>query len=228
MKVQAIIPTAGVGRRLRSAVIKPLVKINGKPLFVYCLQVFERSSAVDSAILVVHRKYLKDFEKNVKKYRLKKVKRIVPGGKTRSASVRNGLRALDRDTDVVLIHDGVRPMVTAAMIKRSVRSCRRSGAVIVALPVKSTIKRLDGNKMVVRETLPREALWEVQTPQVFKKDVLVKAHARAGSHDSTDDAVLVERMGVKVKVVLGDYKNIKVTTQEDVAVVKGLLKHQCG
>ena len=222
MKTQAIIPTAGSGTRLKSKTIKSLIKINGKPLFVFCLEIFEKS-AVESVILVVPKAFLKEFERHVKKYRLKKVKTIVPGGPTRSQSVKNGLAALDFDTKIVMVHDGVRPLVTVAMINRSIQLCQRHKAVIVAVPVKPTIKSVNTKSLTVKKTLPREELWEVQTPQTFDKDLLKKAHAQS-QKDSTDDALLVERLGKKIKVLPGDYQNIKVTTKEDLEILKAFLR----
>ena len=226
MKTQAIIPTAGVGSRIKSTVIKSLLKVNGKPLFVYALQVFERCPSVDSVILVVHRQHLKEFEKNVKKYGLSKVRKIVIGGATRRESVKNAIAVLDPDTDIVLVHDGVRPLVSVALVENAVRACKRSGAVIAAMPAKATMKRVNLKDMTVRGTIPRREMWEVQTPQVFKRAILEKAHRRAGGQDATDDALLVEKIGVPVKVIEGSYRNIKVTTREDLLFVKHLIRRQ--
>ena len=137
----------------------------------------------------------------------KKVKIVTPGGETRSDSVGCGLRCVDPDTDVVMVHDAARPFVTGDMVKRSLQEMEREKAVIVAVPAKSTIKKVDPKNLHVQETLPRDTLWEVQTPQTFRRDILVKAHASQLCCDPTDDAMLVEKMGVRVKVVMGDYKN---------------------
>jgi 2-C-methyl-D-erythritol 4-phosphate cytidylyltransferase len=223
MKTQAIIAAAGVGERLGSRTPKPLILLAGKPLFVWAAQVFEQSSLIDSVIIVAHRKYLADFAKISIRYRLKKVKAVISGGKTRCQSVNNGLAALDPDTDLVLIHDAARPLLSEEMIQQSIRACRNVGGVIVAVPVKSTVKRVDRKHLLVKETLRRDELWEVQTPQVFPRAVIQRAHAGNKNEDVTDDAALIEQLGKKVKVVIGEYHNIKITTHDDIAVAERFL-----
>ena len=173
MKIQAIIPTAGAGVRLQSDVPKPFVQISGKPLCVHTLEVFEKNPAVDSIILVGHTENLFEFGNLVKKYHLSKVTKIVAGGESRRASVFNGLAVLDDDTDVVIVHDGARPLVSTQTISDAVALSDRWEAVVTAVPVKSTIKRINKKELQVEETIDRENLWEIQTPQVFKKDILL-------------------------------------------------------
>ncbi len=223
MKVQAIVPAAGTGTRLKSRQDKPFIFLKGKPLIVHTLSVLEKCSAIESIILVTHARQIKNFQKLIGTYRFLKIKQIVPGGHTRCASVQNGLKALDRDTDVVLVHDGARPLISSELLKASITLMRREQAVVVAVPVKPTIKMVHAKSFYIEKTLPRETLWEAQTPQVFRKDILMKAHAKMLCADPTDDAVLVEQMGIKVKILRGDYTNIKVTTREDLAIVKNLL-----
>jgi len=224
MKVQAVIPSGGTGVRLKAGQPKPLVELKGKPIFVYTLEAFEQCSLIDSVILVVHKEYQKQFEEAVARYSLGKVKSVIPGGETRSQSVLEGLKQIDPDTDVVVIHDGVRPLIANEMLEEVVRLGSECDAVTTAVPVKPTIKRVNSETNVVEETLNRDLLWEVQTPQVFKKDIIVRAHETAQDIKSTDDASLVERMGVEVKVFLGNYRNIKITTQEDLVMAEALLK----
>lgn len=224
MKIQAIIPAAGDGTRLKTRLAKPLVLLNGRPLFIYALQAMEQCPAVAGVIVAAHENHLNVFEKLVKKFKLKKVRRIVSGGATRCESVQKALHALDSDTEAVLIHDGARPFLKPDLILRVIKALRKNSAIVAGVPVKPTIKKVDPINLYVQETLPRETLWEVQTPQAFKKDILLKAHQLMLESNPTDDAVLVEKMGVKVKMILGDYQNIKITTREDLMMSKVFLK----
>jgi len=224
MKTQAIIPTAGLGTRMRSDVTKFLMELEGDPIIVLTLKAFQESSLVESVILVVqedHREKMKDL---ISEYSLTKVKEIVVGGETRFDSVHNGLAKIDADTDVIVVHDGARPLIDASTINKAIKQCEQSEAVVVAVPVKSTIKRVNKENLLVEETLNRNELWEVQTPQVFKREILVKAHENAQGIAATDDAMLVEQLGIKVEILEGSYKNIKITTQEDLKIARVFLQ----
>ncbi len=220
MKVQAIIPTAGIGQRLKADIPKPFVEICGKPLCVHALEVFQKSPIIESVILVGHTENLFEFKNIVKKYDLSKVVKIIAGGATRRASVSNGLKVLDGDTDAVVVHDGARPLVSMQTIQDAVELLKDWEAVVAAVPVKSTIKKVDKKDFLVKETLDRSDLWEIQTPQVFKKDILFQAHEKNKEDTPTDDAMMVEQLGIKVKILSGNYKNIKVTTQEDLTIAE--------
>ncbi len=220
MKTQVIIPMAGMGVRFKSDIPKPLVMLKDKPIFIHTLEVFEKSCSVDSILVVAHKEKVEEFMAICQQYGLKKIKKIVVGGETRYDSVHNGLQNLDEDTEVVIVHDGARPLVTGDVIAKSIRLCKQYKAVIVAVPMKPTVKRVDIQNMVVEQTLDRSKLWEVQTPQVFKRDVILQAHSQAQDSSATDDAFLVEQMGLKVKVLEGSYRNIKITTQEDLALAE--------
>lgn len=220
MKIQAIIPTAGIGERLKAGRPKPFVPLRGKPLCAHALEAFERSTVIDGIVLVGHADHLAELKDIVKQYQFTKVTKIVAGGKTRRESVSNGLAALDRDTDIVVVHDGARPFVSLKTISDAVALCGDFQAVVVAVPVTSTIKKVNETDLLVEETLNREDLWEVQTPQVFKRDILVQAHGQRTGDAPTDDAMMVERLGVRVKVLLGDTTNIKITTPEDLTVAE--------
>ncbi|MCK5012482.1 MAG: 2-C-methyl-D-erythritol 4-phosphate cytidylyltransferase [Candidatus Omnitrophica bacterium] len=213
-------PTAGIGKRLKASLPKPFIELCGKPLCVHTLEVFERSPVIESVVLVGHADNLFELGNIVKQYQLRKVVKIVAGGETRCQSVSNGLAVLDEDTDVVVVHDGARPLVSVKTITDAVALCRDLEAVVVAVPVKSTVKKINKKNLLVEETLDREGLWEIQTPQVFKKDILIKAHEQKKEYVSTDDAMMVEQLGVGVKVLLGDYRNIKITTQEDLTIAE--------
>jgi len=223
VKVQAIIPTAGCGTRLKSRVPKPFVLIQGKPLICYTLAAFESNAGIDSIVLVGQKERINDLKKIVKEYKVGKVKRIVAGGKTRNESVENGLKEIDKDTAIVVIHDGARPFISQKEINGSIALCKKYEAVIVAVPVKPTIKRVDEKTLTVEATLQRDKLWEVQTPQVFKKEIIVKAHKMNKCDNPTDDSLLVEQMGIKVKVLMGSYSNIKITTKEDLNIAEKIL-----
>lgn len=228
MKTQAIIPAAGIGERFRSSTAKVLVSLNGRPLIVHTCEVFQKCPLVDSVILVVSPDIEGPVKKLIADYGLTKVKRIVHGGKTRSISVFNGLKQLDEDTKLVVIHDGARPLVSQALVEESIKSCYDEAAVIAAVAVKPTIKRVNPEDHYVETTLNRRMLWEVQTPQVFRKDVILRAHTEILDTEATDDAFLVEQLGEKVKVVQGDYRNIKITTSEDILIAEAFLTHRQG
>ena len=223
MKVQVVIPAAGLGLRLKTIRPKPFVLLNGKPIISYTLDVFQKSPLIDSVIVAANEKNISDFKGLIKQYRLTKIKKIIVGGSTRRESVFKGLKNLDHDTDVVVIHDGARPFVTLVLVEQVVGALKKNKAAVVAVPVKSTIKKVNGRTMTAKETLDRRILWEIQTPQVFKKDVILKAHKEVKDKDPSDDALLVEKLGVKVKIVMGDYKNIKITTEDDLIFAKALI-----
>ena len=223
MKIQAIIPSAGVGTRLKSSVLKPLIMLDGKPIFIYCLKVFEECSLIDSMIVVANPDGIEDFKIAIKESGLKKIKAVVSGGKERFDSVRNGLKQVDGDTDIVLIHDGARPFVSVDLVEKCIKAAEENEAAIAAVAVKPTIKLVDLESMTVERTLDRTKLWDTQTPQAFKKDIIVKAYDNMLQESPTDDATLVEQMGAKVKIVEGSYDNIKITTPEDLKLAELLL-----
>ncbi len=226
MKTQAIVPMAGLGVRFDSDTPKPLILLKDKPIFIYALEALVRCDAIESIILVVHEDYRKEYKKVIDQYAIPKVKEIIRGGKTRRDSVLCGIKRLDQDTDIVLIHDGARPLINEVIIRRSIELCETDDAVIVAVEVKPTIKRVDEDRMMVAGTLKRKGLWEVQTPQVFKKEILIEAHKENQDLECTDDAFLVEKLGRKVRVLQGNYSNIKITTPEDLWIAEILLKDQ--
>ena len=225
MSVWAIIPAAGTGERFGGVKPKPFAELDGKPVIACTLEVFEHCALVDGIILVVHQDWLKDYQDLVAAHGLKKVKAVVAGGETRTQSVRHGLAAVGGGADVVMVHDGVRPCVTPAIIASALDAVRATGAAIAAVPVKPTIKGVDPKTMTVSETLDRELLWEVQTPQVFDTKILSRAY-REDRDGATDDAALVERIGIKVRVFMGSYTNVKITTPDDMVVAAAFMKMQ--
>ena len=221
MKTEVIVVAAGAGKRLNAKVPKAFVLLKGRPLLVYCLKVFNAHPAIDGIVLVGVKEHLKAFERIAVPF--KKVHALVAGGVRRSDSVKCGLKALSPDTKIVLVHDAARPFVDRMMIDRLLASLKKNKAAIVGVPVKFTVKKINRKTLDVQETPARDLLWEAQTPQGFHKDILIKAHARKLKEEATDDAMLVERMGGQVKMVMGHYRNIKVTTPEDVILARQLL-----
>jgi 2-C-methyl-D-erythritol 4-phosphate cytidylyltransferase len=227
----AIVLSAGTGSRMKSDIPKQYLPLCGKPVICYSLQAFEES-AVDEIVLVTGAGDT-DFcrEEIVEKYGFRKVTQIVPGGKERYDSVYEGIRAL-RGADYVLIHDGARPMITGDIITRSIESVQQEQACVVGMPVKDTIKISDENAYT-SETPDRSRVWQVQTPQSFSYALIVRAyeelHRRQKANEPipaiTDDAMLVERMtGAKVKLIEGSYRNMKITTPEDLDVAEIFLE----
>ncbi len=226
--IQAIVPAAGKGERLGSKVEKPYVLLAGIPLIVRTLKMLESVREIDSIILVVSRKWREKVQKKIlERYQLKRVTAVVRGGATRMESVYAGLSSLDSKTRWVLVHDAARPLVRGDEVSRLIQSARRTGAVCPGVIPKDTIKKVDG-KNWVRETLNRQELRVILTPQVFRRHILMKAYQRAFTqgYSGTDDASLVERMGIKVKVVEGDRENIKITTPEDLLLAEIILKRR--
>jgi len=223
MIVEAIIPAAGYGRRLKSKTLKPLVKINGKPLLIHTLLALTKLDLIQKIIIAVNPGGLGKFKRALKPYKIRKEIFLVPGGKTRRDSVNNCLKHIGKDTDFILVHDAVRPFISRELIIKTVKAAKVNQAAVCAILSKSTLKRVTDN-YEISETLDRKNIWEIQTPQVFKKDTLINAYKKYGRLEATDDASLVEKTGVRVKVVLGSYFNIKITTPEDLVFAKAILK----
>ncbi len=229
MNVSVIIVAAGRGSRLKAGAPKAFVLLKGRPLIAHSLAVFQTMKVVNGIIVVGHKDHLKRFEALRRNF--KKIRAVVAGGAARADSVKCGLAAVDDNADVVLVHDAARPLINAQMVQRLLTALKKHKAVIAGVPVKATVKQVNAKTLRVERTLQRSLLWEAQTPQGFHKDVLVKAHQqkfkgealRPGSGQVTDDAMLVERLGVGVKVVMGDHRNVKITTPEDLSIAEGLI-----
>jgi 2-C-methyl-D-erythritol 4-phosphate cytidylyltransferase len=226
MKTEAVIVSAGKGLRFMVGKKKQFLLLADKPVLAHTLNKFEACPLVHAIHLVVSEEDMDYCLKEiVEKYRYRKILQVVPGGERRQESVKNGIDALSKDADIVVIHDGVRPLVTKEMIEESVRSAIEYQAVVVAMPVKDTIKMVSPDKKVLK-TLDRESLWQVQTPQTFRAGLIREAFYRATEDGfvGTDDASLVERLGVKVHVLPGSYTNIKITTPDDLILAKLFLQ----
>ena len=228
MNITAIIVSAGSGKRMKSLgekLKKQYLPLANQPVLVHTLKKFEGLKEISEIILVLPDGEIDYFKKYwLKKYNFLKIKKIVSGGSRRQISVRKGLNAVSKDSKLIVIHDGVRPLVRKEVIKRAIKSASKYGASVVAVPVKETIK-IAKNKWV-KTTLKREDLWSVQTPQVFKYALIKKAYLKAKETGfcANDDAQLVERLGKKIKLVLGDYENLKITTPRDLITAEEILK----
>jgi 2-C-methyl-D-erythritol 4-phosphate cytidylyltransferase len=218
----AIIPAAGVGIRMGSKRPKQFLEVNGTPLLALTLRTFQKCRAIDRVIVVVPGEEIEGCRRDMVSRRgFDKVENIVRGGKRRQDSVRLGIDAAGNDADLVVIHDGVRPLVDGALVERVISAAETYGAAAAGLPARETVKETDSRGQVIR-TLDRSNIWLVQTPQAFTYELIRNAHERAwkeGWSDVTDDASLVERLGIKVKMVMGSEKNIKVTTPMDLDIL---------
>jgi len=221
MKIEAIVVAAGRGKRLRFKISKPFIEIKKRPILYYTLRVMEKYPLIKNIILVTKKTDIKKALKLIRNGNLKKIKKIIGGGRTRRLSVEEGLKFIDSDTDLVLIHDAVRPFIYKEMLQKIILTAERFGAAVLGVPLKSTIKSVKKN-LFVKETLNRSKIWEIQTPQVFKRDLLFNAYKKFKG-DFLDDSQVVEKLGVKVKVIRGDYFNIKITTPEDLVFARAIL-----
>lgn len=222
-----VIVAAGTGSRMNMGINKQFIKLEGKEIIAYTIEKFYNNSNIEDIVVVVKEDESEFFKKEIlDKYNFKNIK-IAYGGKERQDSVYNGLKSLDKKCDIVLIHDGARPFVSDKIIYNCIEEVKEHKAIVVGVPVKDTIKIIDNDKNIV-DTPNRSVLWAVQTPQTFDYNILIDAYKDAfkSGFYGTDDAMLVERIGYKVKMVEGSYNNIKITTQEDLSVGSQILKIQ--
>ncbi len=227
----AIVLAAGQGKRMGSNVPKQFLEIDGKPVIYYSLKQMEHSF-LDEIILVTAEKDIFYCQKEiVEKYGFSKVTKVIAGGEQRYHSVYNGLCAIE-SCDFVFIHDGARPFLDEEILKRNLEAVSRFGACVTGMPVKDTIKKC-GEDGFVEETPRRELLWQVQTPQTFRYSVVKKSYDKfldanqknPGLYEMTDDAMVVETFGKeRVMLVAGDYKNVKITTPEDLILANAFLQ----
>lgn len=227
-KVGAIIAAAGRGERMGAPLSKVYLPLGDRPVLLHSLMPFELSALVDGYVVVVHPSEVAFCRTMLAPYRLKKLVGVIAGGATRQESVANGLRSLPDDWELVAVHDGARPLLTVDRLEEAIRCARSVGAVAVGVPVKDTVKVVE--ERAIRKTPERSRLWLAQTPQVFRRDLLVRAYAEAErtGFQGTDDASLVERLGVQVEVCPGSYENIKVTTPGDLIQAEAILVRRSG
>jgi len=221
-KVCAIVLAAGSGSRMQSDIKKQFIDVDGKPLIYYSISAVASSETVKEIILVTSEDDIIRMQDIIKIFELNKVTKIIVGGKTRQESVYNGLCEISSEYDYVLVHDGARPFVDKNDIENVINDAFEYGAAALGVMVKDTIKRIDSNNFSC-ETLDRKMLTAIQTPQVIKKDLLLKGYECADNKEFTDDTSIVENIGVKVKITLGSYSNIKITTPDDLIYLKDLI-----
>jgi 2-C-methyl-D-erythritol 4-phosphate cytidylyltransferase len=215
-KVGAIIAAAGESRRM-GGIDKVLASLGGKPALARVLHAFDSCDSIDQIVAVVNEKSLERCRQLIAEEELSKPIEVCAGGKRRQDSVAAGLKRLDK-CDWVVIHDGARPLVTRDLIERGLEAARETGAAVAAVPVNDTIK-VAGDDKIVHQTPPRQNLWAVQTPQVFRYGLISEAYKKA-EDEVTDDASLVEQLGYKVKLYMGAYDNIKITTPDDLLIAE--------
>ncbi len=222
-KVGAVIVAAGSSRRM-SGVDKVFTLLNGKAVLTRVVDIFQRCNPIDQIVVVLSQQNLKPGQQLVAEQGWSKVTDVCPGGERRQDSVVAGLSRLSHCSWVV-IHDGARPLVTEELIKHGLEAATETGAAVAAVPDTDTIK-VAGDDRFVQETPPRRNLWAVQTPQVFRFDIIAEAYRQAKG-EVTDDATLVEQLGYRVQLYMGSYDNIKVTTPDDLALAEVLWrKHE--
>lgn len=224
MRIVAIIAAAGEGRRMGGTIEKQFLCLQGKPVLSHTLALFDVHPMVDGLILVVsssQRQALR--EKVLDPYPCRKLLKVIDGGKERQDSVARGVKALPPECELVVVHDGVRPLLNDELLTSVLESAQKHGAAVAAVPARDTVKRVKEGR--VASTLERETVWLAQTPQAFKTGLLRRAYEEAARTQTTatDDAALVELLGVPVHLVLGSAQNIKVTTPMDLVVAETLI-----
>lgn len=222
----AIIAAAGQGNRFGAKKPKQFVEICGKPLVVHTLEKFEICPAVDEIILVLPEKDIANFQELAGKFDLKKLKKIVAGGKTRAESVFSGLNAIESEKiKIVAIHDGARPLVSVEEISKTIEKAEETGAACLVGKVSDTIKKISGENIV--RTIDRSNLRRALTPQAFHYEILKRAFAASDlSEAATDECYLAEKLGVKITFIEGSAKNIKITAPEDLILAEMFLKNE--
>jgi 2-C-methyl-D-erythritol 4-phosphate cytidylyltransferase len=228
MNIAVIIPAAGKGKRMQAGLNKQYLYLGNKPVLYHTLKAFDEIKGFSEIVLVVGEEEFDLCQREIMdRFSFQNKVRLVAGGAERQDSVRNGLLSLKQDTDLVLIHDGARPLVTKELIQNAIAVGRKEEACILAVPVKDTIKVLDETGYI-KETPERHYVWAAQTPQVFSYDLILKAHLKAKEEGfvGTDDSMLVERLGRSVKTVLGSYDNIKITTPHDLITAEQILRRR--
>lgn len=221
MGFTTIIPAAGQGKRMGTEINKLFLEINGETIIRQTVAVFQEIDSCEQIFIAAHPDEVELMEDHLKDF--SKVAGVIPGGQERQHSINEVLKVLI-DTEVVMVHDGARPFITQEKINQLYQDALTKDAVILAVQAKDTIKQvIDG---VVEQTYDRSTMWQVQTPQAFKRDIILKAYeqAEAQNYLGTDDASLVERAGYKVHISNGDYDNIKITTHEDLIIGHSILE----
>ena len=222
----AVIPAAGLGRRFGRDRNKPFETLGGKPVIVWALEALEQMAEVHEIIPVLKEADIQPGIDLFQQYRITKIRRMALGGRERQDSVFNALRLIreEKEAPVILIHDGVRPFVDPHVVRKALHTLAGCDGVVLGVPPKDTIKEVRGD--FIAQTLNRDSLMSIQTPQIFRREPLLTAYEQAmrESFYATDDSALVERNGGRIRVITGGYMNIKVTTPEDLVVAEAFLK----
>jgi 2-C-methyl-D-erythritol 4-phosphate cytidylyltransferase len=232
-RIAAILPAAGLGTRMGAGTPKQFLELGGEPLVIFTLRRLAACAAITDFILATRGEELTSLEDRVSKARLGRPARVVHGGDTRQQSVANALAQVAPETEIVLVHDAVRPFVTPAQIERLIAEARTRGAAILGIPAIDTVKEvkrasLPEDVALITSTIPRERIVLAQTPQAFQYAILREAFARAKQDDVTasDEASLVERLGREVFVVLGSERNLKITRPSDMDLARFYLEQE--
>jgi 2-C-methyl-D-erythritol 4-phosphate cytidylyltransferase len=223
--ISAIIVAAGKGIRMNDLTRKQYLDFAGRPILAHSVMVFDTCELIDKIFLVLPKEDIEYCRKNiVPLMELRNGLNLVPGGEERQNSVYNGLQAMDKKTDTVVIHDGVRPFIQPDELESCILGARKFGACILGIPAGDTVKCVDESGFI-EKTLSRDSIWLAQTPQAFKYELIIKAHetARRDGYTGSDDASLVERLGVGVKIIRGSKNNIKITVREDLVIARAML-----
>lgn len=223
--VTAVFPAAGQGKRMQVGVNKVFLQLIDKPILVHTLVAFSNCDAIDDLIISVAADEVKIVETLLKAVPRLKPWKVVVGSTERQYSIANALAELNPCTDIVLVHDAARPLISPEVITTVVEEARRGGTAVTAVPEKNTIKIVDDENYITA-TPDRSSVWSIQTPQGFQTNILLSAYKKAEEDHffGTDDASLVERLGIKVKVVEGEYSNIKITTPEDMIIAEAFMR----
>lgn len=224
-RVGVVIPAGGKGRRFGRKVPKQFLLLRGKPVLQRTVAIFDSMKSISEIVVVAPREYVRRTQRLLSRSGFRKVSRVVAGGATRQSSVWNGLNAFTQKPDVVLVHDAVRPLVSRSVVLAVVGAVAKRKAAVVGVPVRDTIK-IEGRRGIAVRTIDRDRLWALQTPQGFRYDLLVKAHksAQRARYIGTDESSLVERLGIPVRIVEGDERNLKITTSADLELAEFLMK----
>jgi len=223
-KVGVILPAAGAGNRFGG--FKQFQKFDNHTLMEYALQPFLEISEVHEIVVVVPQQHLEEALEHVSSFSSTKRLAVVTGGARRQDSVRMGLNALSQDCSIVCVHDAARPFVTMGMITETIAACQDYDGAITAIPASDTLKKASTEENVIEKTIPRETIWQAQTPQTFRRAALEKALAAAEQDGitGTDEAFLLEQLNYKITIIPGSARNIKITTPDDWTIAEALLK----
>lgn len=223
----AVIVAAGKGKRMGTEISKQFLPLCGKEILAHTVEKFEKAACIRDIILVTGGDALQDVRQMVQEYGWKKIISVTEGGKERQDSVFLGLQQVPQDTEIVLIHDGVRPFVTEEILERSIAAAKETGGCVAGVPAKDTIKVCDAEGFAIA-TPNRSTLRQIQTPQTFRRKEILAAYekAKADGFLGTDDASVAEHSGFPVRVIMGSYSNIKITTKEDLLIGASFLKEE--